>query len=227
MLIVTGSASGRISEVSDTSGSTYQVTVTGIDGAGSLRMDVLTDSYLDKAGNKGLGFMDGMSHTVERVSPELLFALTARGSTLTSGAAVVFDVRFSEVVIGLDATDFVLIADDTATATLSLVANDATSYTLTIDTIAGNGVIGLRLPASVYADTVGNDGLAYEASNLLHIDTSAPWVVSVAPQVDTSPNSRSVVFDVTYSEPVFNGIDTADFVLVATGSVSGRINCSF
>ena len=107
--------------------------VTGIDGAGSLRMDVLKDSCSDKAGNKGLGFMDGMSHTVGL--PELL-SLTARGSTLTSGAAVVFDVRFSEAVIGLDATDFVLIADDTATATLSLVANDATSYILTIDTIA-------------------------------------------------------------------------------------------
>ena len=119
VLIATESASGRISAVSDTSSSTYQVTVTDIDGAGSLRVDVLTDSYSDKAGNQGLGFMDGMSHTVGRVPPELV-ALTARGSTLTSGAAVVFDVYFSKAVTGLDATDFVLVADDTATATLSL-----------------------------------------------------------------------------------------------------------
>ena len=64
--------------------------------------------------------MDGMSHTVGL--PELL-SLTARGSTLTSGAAVVFDVRFSKAVTGLDATDFVLVTDDTATATLSLRGN--------------------------------------------------------------------------------------------------------
>ena len=132
-------------------------------------------------------------------------SLTARGSTLTSGAAVVFDVRFSEAVIGLDATDFVLIADDTATATLSLVANDATSYILTIDTILGEWCSWFAVTEQgTYTDTEGNNGLAYEVSNLLRIDTSSPRVVSVAPQIDTSPNSRLVLFDVTYSEPVFD-----------------------
>ena len=70
-----------------------------------------------------------------------------------------------------------------------------------------------RLRAGTYTDIEGNNGLAYEVSNLLRIDTSAPRVVSVAPQIDASPNSRLVIFDVTYSEPVFD-VDTTDFMLI-------------
>ena len=135
MLVASGSATGRISAIVGCD-NVYVVTVSSIAGAGVLHLDVLAGGYMNPFDEAGLGFTGSMSHTVERVPPELV-ALTARGSTLTAGAAVVFDVRFSEAVTGLDATDFVLIADDTATATLSLVANDATSYTLTIDTIVG------------------------------------------------------------------------------------------
>ena len=81
-----------------------------------------------------------------------------------SGAAnsVVFSVDFSEDVSNVDATDFTLaLSGVTANATVT-VGNagdsDASTYTVTVDTIAGDGTLGLDIAATCCPWETRRDG---------------------------------------------------------------------
>ena len=64
-LTATGSAVGTVTSVSAASGTSFTVTVTGIDGSGTLRLDLGSGStILDDAGNVATAYASGGTVTV-------------------------------------------------------------------------------------------------------------------------------------------------------------------
>ncbi|MGF1520822.1 MAG: choice-of-anchor Q domain-containing protein, partial [Leptolyngbyaceae cyanobacterium] len=71
----------------------------------------------------------------------------------TNASSVTFDVTFSENVTGVDTTDFTLATTDTASGTIASVSGSGTSYTVTVNSLSGDGTLELNL---VDDDTILN-----------------------------------------------------------------------
>ena len=71
-------------------------------------------------------------------------AITTGGGVVTNSAS--FSVTFSQPVVGVDATDFNLVATGTvANGTISSITGSGENYTVNVTGITGSGTLGLNL----------------------------------------------------------------------------------
>jgi hypothetical protein len=70
-------------------------------------------------------------------------------------------------------------------------------------------------------DALGNVSAAYGSPASVTVDTTAPTVTSITRMNSNPTNTGSVDFVVGFSESGLTGIDTSDFTLTTTGSISG------
>ncbi|WP_132055776.1 beta strand repeat-containing protein [Pseudocnuella soli] len=218
-------------------GTTYKVVVSQITGTGTLRLDLkgAGTGITDAAGNAiSGGFNSGQSYTIVAadVTPPVVSGIV-RQSPLeqnTSATTVSFGVTFSEGVSGVDATDFTLSTGGTAQGSIQSVSGSGSSYVVTVGSISGSGSLGLSVKASGTGITDGaGNGLSGgfsggETYNVSPADVTAPTVTSINRQTpaDETTNANSVIFGVTFSEPV-TGVDVSDFSLTAGGTVQGTV----
>ncbi|HZX26487.1 MAG TPA: DUF4347 domain-containing protein, partial [Telluria sp.] len=66
----------------------------------------------------------------------------------TSTSSIQYTVTFSESVSGVDATDFALTATGTAAGSIASVSGSGATYTVTVDTLSGDGTLRLDLNSS-------------------------------------------------------------------------------
>ncbi len=85
----------------------------------------------------------------ERVTPAYPTVASIVTSTGSSGAAAstsaVFTVTFSDAVTGVDAADFTTVSTGTTAGTIASVTGSDAIYTVTVNSISGNGTLGLNL----------------------------------------------------------------------------------
>src|SRR5205823_5003438 len=72
-------------------------------------------------------------------------AITRLDALLTNAGSVQFQVRFSEPVTGVDASDFQVVTSGSAAAGAVSVAGSGASYTVTVSDVSGAGTLGLSL----------------------------------------------------------------------------------
>ncbi|MGV3639627.1 MAG: T9SS type A sorting domain-containing protein [Adhaeribacter sp.] len=146
----------------------------------------------------------------------------------TNASAVTFRVTFSEFVAGVDITDFELALTGVTASlgTVTPVGTDGKTYDVTVNTIVGNGTLGLNLKAAGtgIADASGNPIGAGFTGQTYTIDQTAPTILSLNRQVPTAQttNATTLTLRATFSEAV-TGVDAADFSLVLTGTTRGTI----
>ncbi|MEI6257247.1 MAG: FG-GAP-like repeat-containing protein [Planctomycetota bacterium] len=115
------------------------------------------------------------------------------GSSPSTGTSVSWNVKFSETVAGVDASDFALVVSGvTATLPLAVTGSGAT-YTVTANKISGSGTIGLNL--------VDDGTIRDQANNPLTTPNAA---AAFAPQV-------------TFA----TGVSTGGFDAVTVGDLNG------
>ncbi|WP_420387526.1 Ig-like domain-containing protein [Roseivirga sp.] len=144
-ITVTNGAASNFTSV--TSGTVWTATITpAADGTTTvtLNADVATDAAgnASKAGNTVSTTFDGTVPTVNSItraeSDQIPTGTTSRDFTVT----------FSEDVTGVDATDFEVVTTGTATGSVNTVtAIDASTYTVNVNGISGEGTIGLNAKA--------------------------------------------------------------------------------
>jgi alpha-tubulin suppressor-like RCC1 family protein/uncharacterized lipoprotein YmbA len=225
-LVTGGGLSGAAITGVSGSGSAYVVTVSTGSGSGTLQLTVPTTATItDDAGNP-LGNLPfaGEAYEIDKTAPTVVSALRADPNP-TGAASVAFHVTFSKAVTDVDAADFGLATSgDLSGTAVSGVSGGGSTYTVTVDTGTGNGTLQLTVPTTAtITDGAGNaldnlpfDGEAYD------VDKTAPTVVS-ALRADPNPTgAASVDFSVTFSKAVTD-VDSADFGLAATGSLSGTL----
>ncbi|WP_414665060.1 beta strand repeat-containing protein [Horticoccus sp. 23ND18S-11] len=201
----------------------------GIVVASSITLNggTLKDASTNDAATTGLGFASTASVLVDAVVPTVS-SINRVGATPTSATSFAYTVTFSETVTGVDTADFTLTATGTAAGTVASVAAVSGSvYTVTVNTVSGNGTLRLDLNASGtgITDTPGNAiATGYTSGQTYTLDSVAPAVSSIARRTPATVNTTAtaLTWRLTFDEGV-SGVDTSDFILTTGGSVAGSI----
>jgi hypothetical protein len=215
-----------------TTASTYTVTVNTGSGEGILRLDLNDDDSIrdwrdNPLGGAGAGngsFSMGESYIVGNSIPGVTGILRLDANP-TAATQVRFLVNFSEPVTGVDAGDFVLTpTGGIAGVAITEISGFDSSYTVTVNTGAGDGTIRL--------DLLDNDSIVDQANNPLGgigagngnfttgesytVERNAPPYISAILRADPNPTAaQRVRFTVTFTEAV-SGVDVSDFGLALT-----------
>jgi hypothetical protein len=170
----TGSAIANAPIAISGSGTAYTVTVGGIHGNGSIRLNLIDDDSIVNVpqeplggAGKNNGSFQGQSYTISQAFPYLVsLNLTSPSSANTSAKSVAFTATFSTGVTGVDPSDFAISATGTVGSTLTQVTPVSGSiYTVTVAGITGSGTLGLNLvDDGSIRDAAGNPLTALNAA---------------------------------------------------------------
>ncbi len=191
-------------------GSSYTVSVANGNGIDNLRIDFIpNNSVSDIAGNLiSVGFTAGQAYTVDRQAPVVTAITRVNAANISS---VDYAVRFSEPVLSVDGSDFLLSTINGALVTNVIGAGDL--YTVSISIQPGSDSIRLDLNNNgSISDSLGNSLSGNFLGEIVNIAIDTPIVTSMIRASASPTNAASVDFIVTFSEPVF-GVDASDFIL--------------
>jgi hypothetical protein len=215
--------------------SSYTVTIdTGLE-EGTLGIKLAnTTNLTDKGGSAvtNVGFQQD-TYTVDTIPPSVVpngFVPLMTSPTTppsTNQATLSYQITFREPVFGLSKANFLLIADPTisgAAITALSGANGSATYTLTVNTGTGDGLLKLSL-----ANSTGlGDVLLNPVPNLpvnapdVRVDKTQPLVSAITATDPLVINAPVVRYHVKFTEAI-TGITPANFSLVTTGLVGANI----
>jgi hypothetical protein len=147
---------------------------------------------------------------LDTLAPVVL-AVAPEGANPSGAHAASFQVRFSEVVSGVDVSDFGLASTGSARGSVrSVSSSDGKTYTVLVDQLAGDGALRLDLLAfnTGIADSTGNllNG-GYSGGTSLQLDHQVPAVSAVAvPPAGLYRVGNVLNFQLQFSEAVL--VDT-------------------
>ena len=141
---------------------------------------------------------------VDTEAPDL-YQITRAGPQVNNGSTVLYNVKFTESVTGVDIGDFLLFTNGSAAGAIASISGSGADYVATINGVAGDGQLRLDFKgaATGIADLAGNAiPSAPRIGNQTYIlDHSAPAVNSVAvPSNQTYPNGGVLDFTVNFGE---------------------------
>ncbi len=197
---------------------TYNIYVAATDAAGNVANQAFTITIVDAPSVSSIVRTGGASSTVS-----------------TSATSIQYTVTFSESVTGVDVTDFALTATGTAAGNIAGVSGSGTTYTVTVDTISGDGTLRLDLNSSgTGIKNGGNVDIAggYTAGSTYTLDHTAPGAptkpdMTIGTDTGTS-NADNITSNTT---PTFTGTaesgstvtlyDTDGITLLGTATATG------
>lgn len=119
-------------------------------------------------------------------------------AALTNASTVSYTVTFNESVTGVDTADFALTGAGTAAGTIASVTGSGTTYTVTVNTVSGDGTLRLDLNNSGTgivngASTAITSG--FTAGQSYTLDHTAPTVTigTIALSADTGTSSSDLI----------------------------------
>jgi len=173
-------------------------------------------------GSKAL-VIDGIAPTVTSITRKTPTA------TLTNSNSVIYTVSFSEPVKNLDIGDFTLNKTGTVNGNIASVsAATGTTIDVTVNSITGDGNLGLDVPATATINDIPGNALtaAFTTGQTYTVDTTPPTVTINQATAQTDPTATSPInFTVTFSEPVtdFDATDIDLSTSTATGTLTPTI----
>ena len=220
--VVSGNGTGSVSGISG-SGSSYTVTVGVTSNSGTIGLDLVANNHgiIDSAGTALTDTSPDTdeTYTIDAISPSLT-SITRHSPTaaITSETNLNFTVTFSEPVINVGPTDFVL---SSGTGTITVVPTNASSYVVTV-AVAADGIINLDVASGHnITDNVGNP-LAATAPNpddSFTVDTTQ-FTPSISTDTASTTNQQSITFEVNFGEPINATTFTASDIDESQGTVS-------
>ncbi|MBE9099294.1 hypothetical protein [Vacuolonema iberomarrocanum] len=172
---------------------------------------------------------------VDTVAPELqsITRQTPEGQR-TNANSLVFLVSFSEDVENLDAADFTITGNSTATVTgIAPSTETPGDYAVTVsggDLAGFNGQVGLVINdgAQDITDPAGRDlevPTNPDPAETYLLDNEAPTVTGIVRRTPATQNTvaNTVIFTVIFSDQV-EDIDVSDFTLDTTGSLTATVD---
>ena len=201
--VVAGSGtSGTVAGVSATSGSSVTVTVNSVSGDGALGLNFDADAaggVSDAAGNASTADFAGQAYTIDNTAPVVL-SIDRADSDTTNADSVAFTVTFDVPVSGIETGDFVVAGSGTSGTVAGVSATSGSSVTVTVNSVSGDGALGLNFDADAaggVSDAAGNASTADFAGQAYTIDNTAPVVFIDGVTPDPRQNaveSISIVF---------------------------------
>lgn len=150
----TGTAAGSVALVATTDSILYTVTLNGVAGEGTLRLD-LNDTgtgIIDAAGNPAAGFTGGQAYIVDGVAPAVTSVSVPANGRYLAGDVLDFTVHLSEAVVV-----------DTASGTPSLELTLG-STSQQVSYVSGSGTGALTFRYTVQVGDHDDDGVTLGAN---------------------------------------------------------------
>ncbi len=228
-LNITGTAPGTksvgISEVAPNNGTTYQVSVTGMTGSGTVIATVKPNSAQDAAGNWSIGSTSSdKTVTYNIIPPSVTINQSPSGPVQldpTKTSPIVFEVIFSASTTTFGTGDVDLSGSTGGGVGLSYsIGGSGSVYSVSVTGMASGNTVIATIPAGVATDLAGNANLASTSTdNSVLYDSTPPAVIinQAGAQVDPT-STQPVVFTAVFNENV-NGFDATD--VLVSGSAPG------
>ena len=229
-----GTAGGAMTGTVSGGPTTYTVAVTGMTTSGTVIATIAAGIATDLAGNANVASTSADNTvTWDVVAPTVTIDLrpgsdsgSSNTDDLTNAASLVYDITFSESVVGVALADFSTTGSTAIGCTIGTLTGAGAAYSVTL-TGCGNGTVVLNFAANGATDTAGNTGPTSIASLTVTVDRVAPTVTinQAAGQPDPT-NTSPISYTVVFSEPV-TGFVTGDVTFAGTaggaktGTVSG------
>lgn len=222
---------GTLSAVVTGTGPAYTITVSGMVGAGTVVASIPAGTYTDLAGNSG----GASTHTDNEVTfdgidPTATLEQGATQADPTTTGPVVFDVVFSEPVLGFDGSDISFVGSTVGGTLSASVTGSGTTYTVSVTGMTGIGNVVANIIGGSYTDLYGNAGDSSTSVDNVVLFSDKPEVTIEQGSTQPDPiNAGPVVFDVVFTEPVTDFTDsdvsfagsTVPGILAATVTGSG------
>ena len=142
---------------------------------------------------------------VDAIPPTVTAIDTVDGSPNNLGTEH-FAVTFSTAVSGVDASDFTLVGTGTASGAIGSVSGNGTTWTVTVNSVTGDGTLRLDLnnAGDAITDNFGNTLTAGHTGDQSYtIDHTAPAITGVTvPANATYVAGQALDFTTTFSEAV-------------------------
>ncbi|WP_288378110.1 DUF4347 domain-containing protein [uncultured Massilia sp.] len=227
----TGTANGVVGSVTG-SGSTYTVTVNGVSGDGTLRLELKNGSgIVDGHGNAAPGHTGGEAYILDHNGPAIGWVAVPASATYGVGDPLEFTVNFNEAVTldTLGGTPSIAVTLDAGgTVQANYVSGSGTTaivfrYTVAPGNADANGVTlggSIQLNGGAMRDMVGNNA-SLALNNVgstagVLVSALAPVVNAIERVGNALTNAASVEYSVTFSDSV-TGVDAGDFTVAGTG----------
>ena len=220
-LVATGTAAGTAT-VSGSGTTTRTITIQGITGNGTLKIQVAAGTASDAAGNTALAVTAATAFTVDNTAPGV--AIGAPSATTTNVGPVAYTVTYSDV-FSVSLTQAMVTVNKTGTANAASVAvtGTGTSRTVTLSGVTGNGTLGISIAAGSAADVAGNTAPAAGPSATFTVDNILPTIALGAPSVSAT-QSGPVTYAVTYTGANTVTLSSANVTLIKTGTANGTVS---
>ena len=205
-------------------GSSYSADVTGITGDGSFTIAVNTGSDVqDTVTNALISSVTSATVSIDNMPPAVSIGAASAGS------ATVGPVSYTVTYLGANAItladgDVTLNKTGTADGTFSISGEGASSRTVTIINIIGDGTLGISIGPGTATDSAGNSAAAAGPSGTFGVDNAGPIAIIIAPSTTGPTNADSVSFDISFDEDVVNFNDAADVIISHTGTSHSGVN---
>ncbi len=200
------------------SGTTYEVSVTGMSGNGTVAVSIPAGAAADALGNLSAA---STSATVafDGDAPTVTIEQAGGQTDPTNGSQISFTVVFSEPAVGFSTGDVSL--SGTAGATLAAVSGGPTTFTVTVSGMTGNGKVTVAVAAGVATDTAGNaNEAATSVDASVTYDNTLPAATITAESGQADPaNASPIKFTVVFSESVTD-FQTGDVSLSGTAGAT-------
>ncbi|MBS0357000.1 MAG: hypothetical protein JSR83_24210, partial [Proteobacteria bacterium] len=176
---------------------TYHLYMSGTDAAGNGSYQIFTISVTDAP---------GVSSIVR--------AASASSTVLTTATSVDYTVTFDQSVTGVDASDFAVTVGGSAAGSVSSVTGSGSTYTVTVDSLGGDGTLRLDLNSSGTGIKSGSSVdisggyTTGETYTLDHTAPTAPSTPAMTAGTDTGASSSDAITKNT--TPVFTGTGEAN-----------------
>lgn len=211
-------------------GNQYIVSVSVQPGSDSIRLDLLdNDSIVDGIGNPlgGVGggngnYMGGIFNIA--IDTPIVTSIIRAGASPTHAANVNFIVTFSEVVDGVDASDFQITG-----GAIHTIQNLSPFYVVNVTAGAIDGELKLDLidddsihnaqGITLGGNGIGNGNFSGEA---FIIDRTPPLVTSIVRAGNNPTINPTADFIVTFSEPV-QGVELGDFKVTGSNVILSSV----
>ena len=212
------------------SGSQYVVSTSIQPGRDSLRLDLIdNDSILDGIGNPlgGAGLTNGNAlggiFNIDIETP-IVTSIIRASSNPTNAPAAAFIVTFSEVVDGVDASDFILL-----NGSINNIQNLSPFFIVNVNTGMADGAMRLDLIDNdsihnAQGITLGGNGGGNGnfSGETFTIDRTPPRVTSIIRAGNNPTINPTADFIVTFSEPVL-GAESTDFTIAGSNVILSSI----
>ena len=170
----TGStAPGTLAAAIGGTGPTYQVLVSGMTDSGLIVVSIPANAAIDTAGNQNEASTSTDNSVIYDVTPPTV--TINQGSSQadpTNSEPIVFDVQFSEEVIGFDETD--LIVSGMVNPPVIVINGASDAYTVEISGLSDGETVTVDVSENSVVDTSGNENSASTSTdNSVEYDITA------------------------------------------------------